>query len=88
MFRLILLIVLFIFAARAFWLLVDGVMAGASGSRRGAAPLPGVPMVRDPICGTFVVPDRSVSISEDARRVHFCSTACRDAYRARRARPA
>jgi len=88
MFRLILLIVLIIFAARAFWLLVDGVVSGATGPRRGAPPLPGVPMVRDPICGTFVVPERSVSITEDARRVHFCSAACRDAYRAQRARPA
>jgi hypothetical protein len=88
MLRLLLLLVLIVFAARAFWQLVDGVMTGVSGPRRGAAALPGVSMVRDPVCGTFVLPEGSVSITEGARRVHFCSTACRDAYHSRRVRPA
>ena len=88
MLRFILLIVLVILVARAFWQVLDGVFAGAGGPRRGSGPLPGVPMVRDPVCGTFVVPDRAVSIGEGQRRVHFCSAACRDAYRSQRARPA
>jgi YHS domain-containing protein len=40
-------------------------------------------MVRDPVCGTFVVPDRAVMLVEGAQRVHFCSDKCRDQYRAR-----
>jgi hypothetical protein len=40
-------------------------------------------MVRDPICGTFVLPDRAVSLTDGRQRVFFCSTACRDTYRER-----
>ena len=40
-------------------------------------------MARDPVCGTFVVPERSVSLFEGPVRVFFCSERCRDAYRAR-----
>jgi YHS domain-containing protein len=40
-------------------------------------------MVRDPVCGTFVVPERAVSLSVGREIVYFCSVACRDAYRAR-----
>ena len=46
-------------------------------------PQRGVQMVRDPVCGTFVVPGRSVMLVEGAQRVHFCSDICRDQYRAR-----
>jgi YHS domain-containing protein len=37
-------------------------------------------MVRDPICGTFVLPDRARSIADGGSRVYFCSDACRDKY--------
>ena len=42
----------------------------------------GVQMVRDPVCGTFVVPDRAVTLVDGRARVFFCSDACRDKYRA------
>ena len=54
--------------------------------RRRGSPAPGaVQMVRDPVCGTFVVPERAVSIADGHARVYFCSDRCRDAYRARTA---
>ena len=76
---------------RAIWRMVDGVMAGMSGQRsssqasgsRGGPPARGVQMVRDPVCGTYVVPDRAVSLTDGSRQIFFCSTACRDAHRAR-----
>jgi YHS domain-containing protein len=41
-------------------------------------------MVRDPICGTFVVPERAVALSAGGgQRLYFCSTECRDKYRSR-----
>jgi YHS domain-containing protein len=40
-------------------------------------------MVRDPVCGTFVVPERAVSLTVGRELLHFCSVACRDAYRTR-----
>jgi YHS domain-containing protein len=83
--RLALFVLLGIFVARAFWRLVDGIVEGAGGRRRGpAVPQRGVSMVRDPVCGTFVVPERAVTIVDGPTTLSFCSEACRDQYRARR----
>ena len=85
--RLILFIVLGVFVARAFWRLVDGIVAGVKGAPRGNGGVPtrGVAMVRDPVCGTFVLPDHALMISDGLAPVFFCSAACRDKYRARTA---
>ncbi len=83
MLRLALLLVLVGFLAHAFWKLVDGVVEGISGT--GQSPARRIAMVRDPVCGTFVVPDRAVTLAEGRHMVHFCSTRCRDAYRSRTA---
>jgi hypothetical protein len=84
MLRYLLLLVLIAIVARAFWKIVDGVMEGMRGappSRK--APVPGVPMERDPVCGTFVVRERAISLGAGDRRVYFCSVRCRDTYQAR-----
>jgi YHS domain-containing protein len=44
-----------------------------------------VSMVRDPVCGTFVVPERAVTLVNGRTTINFCSEACRDKYRARTA---
>jgi hypothetical protein len=84
MFRAVLELVLIVMIARTFWRIVDGIIEGLSGPRE-KPPVPdrGVAMVRDPVCGTFVLPDRAVSLTNGRQRVFFCSTACRDAYRDR-----
>lgn len=81
MLRLALVLILLLLVARAFWRVVDGIIDGLSG--RQGSERRGLPMVRDPVCGTFVLPDRAVTLAEGAERVFFCSTACRDKYRAR-----
>ena len=82
--RYILLFLLIAFLARALWRLLGGFIEGVTGTPRGArVPQRGVQMVRDPVCGTFVVPSRAVMLVEGAARVHFCSDRCRDQYRAR-----
>ncbi len=86
MVRVALLYLLVVFIARAFWLLVDGIIKGVSGHPSSPrVPTRGVQMVRDPVCGTFVVPDRAVMITDGRRQLFFCSTNCRDTYRARTA---
>jgi len=67
---------------RRLW---TGVMEGLNGapSGRGNVPARGVQMVRDPVCGTFVVPDRAVALSVGREHIYFCSVSCRDKYRAR-----
>ena len=88
LYRLALFIVLAIFVARAFWRFVDGIAAGVRGRPprgKGQVPSRGVAMVRDPVCGTFVLPDHALTIVEGRSRVFFCSDACRDTYQARTA---
>jgi hypothetical protein len=81
--RFVLFVILAIFVARAFWRLVDGVIEGMSGQPTGSnGRFQGVQMARDPVCGTYVVPDRAVAVIDGRRQVFFCSTACRDRYRA------
>ena len=84
--RLVLFVILAVFVGRAFWRLVDGVVEGATGVPRSSrVPARGVQMARDPICGTYVVPGRAVMLAERGHPTYFCSTACRDKYRARTA---
>jgi YHS domain-containing protein len=83
MLRVALLLVLIVFIARAFWRLVDGLLAGLSGKPSSTRAVKrGVQMVRDPVCGVFVIPDRAVMITDGRRQLFFCSTNCRDRYRA------
>jgi YHS domain-containing protein len=85
MLRLVLFIVLGIIVARAFWRLVDGIVEGVNGRSKGGGgqvPSRGVQMVRDPVCGTFILPDHALTIVDGRSRVFFCSGACRDKYRA------
>jgi hypothetical protein len=83
MLRLLLFIILAVIIARAFWRFVDGIVEGLGGGKRaGGVPDRGVQMARDPVCGTFVLPDRAISIVDGRSRVFFCSVACRDKYRA------
>lgn len=67
-------------ALSRFW---NGVIAGVNGPQppRGShVPQRGVQMARDPICGTFVVPQRSIVLAQGGETLYFCSTTCRDRY--------
>jgi YHS domain-containing protein len=78
---------------RAIWRLVQGIKVGMSvgtadpgGAReRGGPPAQGVHMVKDPVCGTYVVPNPALSTSVGRRTMYFCSAACRDKYAAKTA---
>ena len=82
-----------VIAIRAAWKFLSGVVQGMSGGpsqsaqSRGpsAPPAQGVHMERDPVCGTFVVPDRELSLRMGHQQLYFCSAACRDKYRAKTA---
>jgi YHS domain-containing protein len=39
-----------------------------------------VQMVRDPVCGTFLVPSRALTFTDRGVVRYFCSEACRQAY--------
>ena len=88
MLRLLLMSILLTFVLRMLSRLADEFMRGLRGDggrTRTDVRQRGVQMARDPVCGTFVVPDHAVSIPDGRQRIYFCSTACRDKYRARTA---
>ena len=82
-------------AIRAIWKLLEGLMRGLAApsapryhrpSGTPSSPLhQGVHMARDPVCGTYVVPARAISMRDGRQQVYFCSDACRDKYRAKTA---
>ena len=72
------------------YFIVRAISRFARGILEGMSPPPekqpsAMPLVRDPVCGTFVVPERAVTLHDGRERVFFCSDACRDQYRARTA---
>jgi len=78
MLRILLLGLLLILIARAFWRVVDGVIAGATGQPRGGrSQAPAVKLIRDPVCGTFVAPATARSLTSGGQTHYFCSDECR-----------
>ena len=85
MIRIILLTILVLLVARAFWRLMDGIIESAGGtSRTRRVKPPGVKLVRDPVCGTYVAPGTAPSLTARGEIHYFCSEQCRAEYRHRR----
>ena len=85
MIRIVIYLALIILLSRALSRLWGGIVEGLTGEpprTSSRVPQRGVAMVRDPVCGTFVVPDRALMLSVGRQELYFCSTACRDKYRA------
>jgi hypothetical protein len=85
--RLALLLILFVVAARFFWRLVDAVVRGAAGpqgqrARRGGTPA-AVKMQPCPVCGTYVVPGKAISVVSGGAPVYLCSDTCRAEFQSR-----
>lgn len=85
----LLLLLLFWMIARAFWRLLEGVVRGATqagpqGSTGGTSRSPvAVKMSPCPVCGTFVVPGKAISLTRGGQAVYFCSEKCRSEYLSR-----
>jgi len=84
MYRLIFYAVILILFARSVSKLWAGVREGLGHERpsRRRVPERGVQMARDPVCGTFVIPEQAIVLTTGSQRLYFCSTECRDKYRA------
>jgi YHS domain-containing protein len=85
--RSILLLILIALVLRALARAIVVLRAGAPGSpppgRRARGTGQSVHMVRDPVCGTFVIPERALARTDGSRKLFFCSATCRDRYDAR-----
>ena len=79
MFRILLWVVLAFVIARLVWRLLAGVFQGM-GYQPGGAGKQSVGLVRDPICGMFVVPSNALTSGTGANTRYFCSEKCRNEY--------
>jgi YHS domain-containing protein len=70
-------ILLFLAVVRAVWRLAKGVLEGAGYQRVESGMKPGVKLVRDPNCGTFVSPARATVSRTGGETQYFCSDKCR-----------
>ena len=83
MFRALLILVVILLLVRAVWRLLGGIVSGAISA--GAVPRGGQPaaptavkMERDPVCGTYVVPSKAITLAKGRETLYFCSERCRD----------
>jgi len=85
--RVILLLFLILAAARFIWRVIDSIMRAASSppapGARGGGPPASVKMLPCPVCGTYVVPGKAISVVSGGAPVYFCSEKCRTEYRPR-----
>jgi YHS domain-containing protein len=78
-------ILLILFLVRALWRLAVGLFEGMTGRQqvRGRRLDRAVPLARDPVCGTYVVPERAPSAAAGGSTYYFCSEECRRAFQAK-----
>ena len=67
------------FVLRGALRLLRGIAQGLQRPAAPAAPT-AVPLVRDPVCGTYVVPSSALSAGSGGATRFFCSEDCRRAY--------
>ena len=84
--RVILFLFLSLAAARFIWRLLESLMRAAGptapGTRSGGPPA-SVKMLPCPVCGTYVVPGKAISVVSGGAPVYFCSDKCRAEYQTR-----
>ena len=79
MLRLIIWAVLLIVIGRMVWRFVYAIFDGAGMLKGPAQREPAaVKLVRDPICGIFVVPGKALTSGSGTATRYFCSEKCRD----------
>jgi len=74
-------LLLIVLIVRAIWRFAIGLLRGAASVDQ-ARVQPGqpVPLVKDPICGTYVVRGRALAASSGDTLHYFCSERCRDQF--------
>ena len=67
-------VLLIVVGLRAIWKFFAGVVEGAQERRRTVHK--SVALVRDPVCGTYVVRSRAVVLRQGDQIEYFCSKTC------------
>ena len=79
--RFILYAILFVVIVRALSRLVKGILEGAGYQRDAVQAKPSVNLVRDPVCGMFVVPSKALTAGTGTSTRYFCSEQCRQQWK-------
>lgn len=82
MVRVIVWLIVFLIVVRLLWRFVHAVMEGAGFGRRQSASS-SVKLVRDPVCGTYVVPTKALTAGYGPATQYFCSETCLRAWQDR-----
>jgi YHS domain-containing protein len=83
--RAVLIAILILVLASAFWRVVGGIIDALGGTtkqrqQRAKAQSQAMRLVRDPVCGTHVAPDSAVTKTMKGATYYFCSARCRDEF--------
>ncbi len=81
--KLILYAILAFILARLAWRLLTGIFIGMGYQPPATGGRNAVGLVRDPVCGTFVLPSKALTSGSGADMRYFCSEKCRREYSAR-----
>lgn len=68
-------IILILIILRILWRMIMGPFRRPRHERNGGTKT--VPLVRDPVCGTYLLPDRAVKTGSGEGTLYFCSETCR-----------
>jgi YHS domain-containing protein len=87
MFSWLLRLILLLIVLRMVFRFLRGLMAGMAGPRvppgtRAGAQAAALPLVKDPVCGTYVVRSKALAAVAGSETAWFCSEQCRDRWRA------
>jgi len=79
--RLFLFLLLALMAVRSLMRFLAGIAAGAAPERTQRPPQQVMGhMVKDPVCGTYVVEGRALTAARNGQTAWFCSPACQNAW--------
>ena len=71
-------IIIILIILRILWRVIMGPLRRPRHERRSAPK--SMPLVRDPVCGTFLPPDRAIKVGTGDATLYFCSETCRAKY--------
>jgi YHS domain-containing protein len=71
----ILRLILIVIVVRLLWRFARGVLEGAGMLQQSQQR--GVGLVRDPVCGVFILPSKAVTAADRGETLYFCSEKCR-----------
>ena len=77
MIRLIIWLVLLLIIGRIVWRFMYAIFDGAGMLKDKTREPAAVRLVRDPVCGVFVVPGQALTSGTGSETRHFCSERCR-----------